>query len=338
MRSNSRQASSSSAGATYLRNDETIERLRAVVRDAARREDSILRVILFGSLARGRATPKSDADLVVVLREGAPRRMDRIPPLLDLFRDSPLPLDLHPYTQSEWAEACERGEAIPRLAAREGVELLDATSPGTSGSHSAERGLSTIEGIMLIVLLIVAAGVVVTLVPLLGHESPMKTDCMNNVKQLVGLLEVSAGATYPAYRGPDLLLYLVTKGDLVGEDSLELLFCPGDERESLAKAGGAAAYHDLDLSKPGGRGHLTSYAGRDQLDPACAAERRSLPPKVLLCDDSDDHHDGRGFVVGLTGGAVRWRHKVDDYGLDEGTAVTVGAGSIVEELRCLRTD
>ncbi len=186
-------------------------------------------------------------------------------------------------------------------------------------------------------MLIVAAGIVVVLTPPVCYESP-KTDCMNNVKQLVGLLEVSAGPTYPSHRGPNLLLYLVRKGELVGEDSLKLLFCPGDRNEDLHKAGGLAAYTDLDLSKAGAYGHLTSYAGRDQLDPACAAERRSLPPKVLICDDSDDHHFGKGFVVGLTGGAVKWRQTVDDYGLKEGTRVTVGEGSIVEELRCLRTD
>ncbi len=209
----------------------------------------------------------------------------------------------------------------------------------SSAGEVRERGLSLVEVVVLVVLLVAIAAVVVLMIPRDdGCYGSPAVDCISNVKQLVDLIEVSAGATYPAYRGPDLLLYLVKKGELTGADSLRLLFCPGDRLETFEKAGGTGAYRDLDLSKPGGRGHLTSYAGRDQLDPACAAELRSLPPKVLLCDDSDDHHEGKGFVVGLTGGTVKWRHKVDDYGLDEGTMVTVGEGSIVAELRCLLTD
>jgi len=188
-----------------------------------------------------------------------------------------------------------------------------------------------------LVCLAVVFAVFVMLIPR-GPPTHLPVDCLNNVRNLVGLLEVGGGPTYPAYRGPNLLLYLVKKGDLVDADALATLFCPGDRNEDLHKAGGLAAYENLDLAQAGAHGHLTSYAGRDQLDPACAAERRSLPPKVLLCDDSADHHDGKGFVVGLTGGAVKWRHKVDDYGLDEDTAVAVGEGSIIEELRCLRTD
>ena len=85
-------------------------------------------MILIGSLARGTATPASDADLIVVLREAAPRRMDRIPRLLEHFEQSPLPLDLHPYTTAEWERAQEGGDALPRLAEREGLDLLDGAA------------------------------------------------------------------------------------------------------------------------------------------------------------------------------------------------------------------
>ncbi len=124
MRSSSQRSSSDSAGATYLRKEEALTRLRAVAREARRRDPRLLRVILFGSLAKARATPRSDADLVIVLREGAPRRMDRIPALLDLFRESPLPLDLHPYTLEEWEGSLARKEPLPLLACREGMDLL----------------------------------------------------------------------------------------------------------------------------------------------------------------------------------------------------------------------
>jgi hypothetical protein len=163
-----------------------------------------------------------------------------------------------------------------------------------------------------------------------------KIECMSNVRNIVGLLEF--GAKYPAMSGPNFILYLVKKGEIEGADRLNLLFCPGDERESLAKAGGVEAYYDLDLSRRGEYGHMTSYAGRDQLNKLHAAKKGSSRTFVIVCDDSEDHHDGRGFVVGLNGGAAKWRDKVDDWNLPRGTHVEVGEESVVEELRCLRSE
>jgi hypothetical protein len=166
-----------------------------------------------------------------------------------------------------------------------------------------------------------------------------KVQCMNNAKNLAGMLEAAAaGRDYPKLRGPNLVLYFAAKGYLKTEDNLSLLFCPGDKRESLAAAGGPEAYADIDLKKQGEYDHLTSYAGRDQLDAKNAAHPGSATVSVLVCDDSEDHHAGRGFVVGLTGGAARWRDKVDNWGLDPATNVVVGEGSVVEELRCLRAE
>ena len=168
-----------------------------------------------------------------------------------------------------------------------------------------------------------------------GFEA-MKTECMSNIRNIVGLLEF--GRRYPVKSGPNLILYLVKKGEIDGEDRLNLLFCPGDKYESLEKAGGVEAYYDLDLARQGEYGHLTSYAGRDQLNDENAARKGSPKTQVLVCDDSEDHHDGRGFVVGLTGGAAKWRDKVRNWDLDPKTRVEVGEGSVIEELQCLRSE
>ena len=59
---------------------------------------------------------------------------------------------------------------------------------------------------------------------------------------------------------------------------------------------------------------------------------------MLICDDSDDHH-GKGVVVGLTSGQVRFWLKVEDLDLDdEDTHVAIGPNSVVAELRCMRAD
>ena len=200
-----------------------------------------------------------------------------------------------------------------------------------------QKGFTLIEILVVVTIIGVLAGLVVVLIPK-GQFEAQKTECMNNVKNMVGLLETTGSSGYPKYSGPNLLLYLVKRGELEGEDSLGLLFCPGDEAESLEQAGGVDAYKDLDLKKRGEYDHLTSYAGRDQLNAACAAKKGSTKPVVLVCDDDEGHHDGKGFIVGLTGGAVKWRHKVDDYDIDVKTPVQVGEGSPVEELQCLRAE
>ncbi|NJN14535.1 MAG: hypothetical protein HC813_02615 [Planctomycetes bacterium] len=217
------------------------------------------------------------------------------------------------------------------------------------------RGFTALEVVMFLLALGIVAALVLVLMPRpvvpgesteaeMGDASnPLrfeehKVACLNNSKNLVGLLEVGTGTSYPSLRGPDLILFLVRKGDLAGEEGLGILFCPGDRHESLEKAGGIEAYPYIDLKQQGGCDHLTSYAGRDQISTESAAKKGAAAPKVLTCDDSADHHDGRGFVVGLTGGTVRWRDKVHDYGLDPEAQITVGEASVVEELRCLHAD
>jgi predicted nucleotidyltransferase len=115
---------STSPSATYLDRDAVVDELRRIAVEAVRRDARIARVILFGSLAHGVPTPRSDADLIVLMRTAAPRRMDRIPDLLRLFVDSPLPVDLHPYTMEEWTAASTRGDALPRVAREHGIDLF----------------------------------------------------------------------------------------------------------------------------------------------------------------------------------------------------------------------
>ena len=199
-----------------------------------------------------------------------------------------------------------------------------------------QKGFTLIEILVVVTIIGVLAGLVVVLIPK-GQFEAQKAECMNNVRQMVGVLE-PMGTSYPKFSGPNLILYLVKKGEFQGEDNIKLLFCPADETDSFEGAGGLDAFKDLDLKKRGEYDHLTSYAGRDQLNAACAAKKGSAKSVVLICDDSEDHHDGKGFIVGLTGGAVKWRDKVDDWGMDIDASVQIGEGSSVAELECLRAD
>lgn len=199
-----------------------------------------------------------------------------------------------------------------------------------------QRGFTLIEILVVVTIIGVLAGLVVVLIPK-GQFEAAKTDCINNVRNIVGLLEAGGQPKYPPHSGANLLLYLVNKGELQGEDSLKLLFCPGDQIDDFKKVGGEQAFKDIDLNRRE-YGHLTSYAGRDQSNPACAAIKGNPQPQVLIADDSEDHHGKKGFVVGLSGGAAKWRDKFDDWNVKADQTVVIGEGSDVEELKCLKDE
>ena len=182
----------------------------------------------------------------------------------------------------------------------------------------------------------VLAGLVVVLIPK-GQFEAKKTECMNNVRNVIGLLVV--GGEFPKkYGGSNLILQLIPQGEIEGEDNLKNLFCPGDGDESFDGAGGAEAYANLDVTKKGEHDHLTSYAGRDQGNKNCTAKKGSTKSVVLVCDDSEDHHDNKGFVIGLTDGAVKFKHKFNDWEIDVKTSISIGEGSAIKDLECLRAD
>lgn len=197
------------------------------------------------------------------------------------------------------------------------------------------EGFTLIEVLVVMAILATLAGMVALIVPI-AQERANRTQCVHNVRDLVGLFESRSMARYPEQGGPAALLEFVRRGDLAGRDALEKLFCSGDLAESLARAGGPEAYEGLDTTDAADLDHLTSYAVRDFPTGACRVARGRLPAVVLLADDSEDHHNGKGFVVGLSGGAAKWRDKVDDYGGDAAEPVNVGEASAIEELRCLR--
>lgn len=198
-----------------------------------------------------------------------------------------------------------------------------------------QKGFTLIEILVVVTIIGVLAGLVVVLIPK-GQFEAAKTDCINNVRNIVGLLETGGQLKYPSHSGANLILYLVHKGELQGEDSLKLLFCPGDMQDDFARAGGEAAFKDLDINRREYK-HLTSYAGRDQSNAQCAAIKGNQN-QVLVCDDSEDHHGSKGIVVGLSGGAAKWRDKVDDLKMRHDAPLSIGEGSDVEELRCLKEE
>jgi predicted nucleotidyltransferase len=84
----------------WLKRKELIDELRRVAEEVGRNDRKVVKIVLFGSLAEGRAVPGSDADVLVLLKEDERRFMDRIPEYLDKFSID-FPVDVFPYTLNE---------------------------------------------------------------------------------------------------------------------------------------------------------------------------------------------------------------------------------------------
>jgi predicted nucleotidyltransferase len=97
---------------------EAKERLRATYGDRLRR------VVLYGSYARGDATPDSDVDVLVVLDRLAENSYDEIKRTTDvqipLFEQYRLHFSLKPYTESSYRD---RRRSFVRNVHADGIEL-----------------------------------------------------------------------------------------------------------------------------------------------------------------------------------------------------------------------
>jgi predicted nucleotidyltransferase len=94
--------------------------------DIVRRLQSMhpVRIVLFGSAARGEADRMSDLDIVVVAERVAPRFLDRIADAYDLI-DPTYGLDILIYTPSEYAAMLAAENTLIERVEREGRVLYE---------------------------------------------------------------------------------------------------------------------------------------------------------------------------------------------------------------------
>lgn len=83
-----------------------------------------VRIILFGSAARGDADRLSDLDLIVVADRVAPRFLDRIADAYDLIHPT-YALDILIYTPQEYESMLQDENPLIEMATREGVVLYE---------------------------------------------------------------------------------------------------------------------------------------------------------------------------------------------------------------------
>ena len=98
--------------------------LKDAVKKNKNKFPEIKKVLLFGSRARGDWGLRSDADVLVILKESQHTRFfDRIPRYLDLFSKVSLPVDVFPYTEEELERMKKKGNKLILRALKEGILL-----------------------------------------------------------------------------------------------------------------------------------------------------------------------------------------------------------------------
>ncbi len=108
----------------FLDSDRAISELRDAAQRLCARDERVLAVGLFGSLARRQALPSSDADVLIVLQEHPQARwFDRIAEYADAFGDASLPVEPFPYTQEELQRMQAHNSGFLRTILREVIPL-----------------------------------------------------------------------------------------------------------------------------------------------------------------------------------------------------------------------
>lgn len=109
-----------SAKVFKLNNEEAISRLKSWAESLSRNKN-VLGVILFGSLVKREATPASDADIVILLRESKEKFDDRIPRFIP--EKIGLSVDVFPYTIEEFQSSLNENWGIAKEALDHGILL-----------------------------------------------------------------------------------------------------------------------------------------------------------------------------------------------------------------------
>jgi predicted nucleotidyltransferase len=96
-----RRKSYSSSRRESINKERIIRKLSQLARELKGKDGNILKVVLFGSLADDTFTTRSDADILIILKESELPFVERIPQFLLHFSEGDVPVDVFPYTEEE---------------------------------------------------------------------------------------------------------------------------------------------------------------------------------------------------------------------------------------------
>jgi predicted nucleotidyltransferase len=113
-----------------LNRDATVARLRERARALLQIRADVLEVRLFGSLARGEARPGSDADVFIVVRDGAGSALERSADLARYFAGTGIGCDVIVYTESELRQLRDRRGRFAGAVEEEALTLARRAGRG----------------------------------------------------------------------------------------------------------------------------------------------------------------------------------------------------------------
>lgn len=100
-----------------------IAKLKEAALKLAKTDKNVLAVYLFGSYVQGNAGLRSDADILVVLKNDSRPWLQRQGSYILKFADAPLPVDVLVYTKEELDAALKEGNGF-LTAATAGIKLV----------------------------------------------------------------------------------------------------------------------------------------------------------------------------------------------------------------------
>ncbi len=104
---------------------EALRRLKEIAEECGAEREEVLKVILFGSLAEGRAVPGSDADILIILRRSERDFHDRTREYIGFFDQLGMPVEILAYTEEEFRHLVEGGNRFLKRALERGITLFE---------------------------------------------------------------------------------------------------------------------------------------------------------------------------------------------------------------------
>ncbi len=100
-----------------------IKSLKKACRKIRENHPDTLKVLLFGSFAKGDYTPESDIDILIIVRQTDIPFLERRDTFLDFLKDIPFDLNILVYTEAELKKMLDEGNLFIRQVMKEAREL-----------------------------------------------------------------------------------------------------------------------------------------------------------------------------------------------------------------------
>jgi predicted nucleotidyltransferase len=103
--------------------DELIQTLKEISARIKDKFDFVLKIYLFGSFAKGKYTPESDLDILIVLSRCDLPFIERRDLFVDFFKEIPFDLNIFAYTEDEIGEMIAQKNLFITEVLEEAVEI-----------------------------------------------------------------------------------------------------------------------------------------------------------------------------------------------------------------------